>query len=127
MATGFAGSRAIVRLHSTRIIKKSGQRTEEDRYYLSSQHEHERSGQSWVQLIRSHWAVENRNHWRRDATLGEDTTRLRHPQALANLALLRNLCLRLFDLHHQPQCLPAKLEYFTANPSQTIALILTAL
>jgi len=47
-------------------------------------------------LTRSHWAgVENRNHYRRDATLGEDGTRMRNPNALAKLALVRSANLRL--------------------------------
>lgn len=123
MATGFAGSRAIARIRSTRIIKKTGAQTEEDRYYLSSQAPGERSPQDWIQLTRSHWAVENRNHWRRDATLGEDRTRLRHPRALANLALLRNLTLHLLSQNSDPDWLPAKKERLAANPSQSLSLL----
>ena len=37
MATGFPYSRAIVKIKSTRIEKKSGRQRIEDRYYLSSQ------------------------------------------------------------------------------------------
>jgi hypothetical protein len=32
-----------------------------------------------LQLIRAHWAVENRLHWRRDVTLGEDRCGVRCP------------------------------------------------
>jgi hypothetical protein len=38
--------------------------------------------------VHGHWAgVENRNHWRRDACLGEDRTRSRNANVLINLAL----------------------------------------
>jgi hypothetical protein len=33
-----------------------------------------------AQVIRAHWAVENRLHWRRDATLGEDRCGVRFPE-----------------------------------------------
>ena len=98
MATGFVGSRTIVRIHSVRTQKKSGQTSEEDRYYLSSQESRERTPEEWINLSRSHWAgVENRNHWRRDATLGEDRSRLGNARALTNLALLRSVNLRLIN------------------------------
>jgi hypothetical protein len=34
------------------------------------------------QVIRAHWAVENRLHWRRDVTLGEDGCGVRFPAVL---------------------------------------------
>ena len=51
---------------------------------------------------RAHWSVEHRNHWRRDANLGEDQTRL------ANLALIRSVNLRLLALLDQDLWMPAK-------------------
>lgn len=124
MATGFCGSRAIVRIRSTRTEKKSGKTSTEDRYYLSSQEPGERTPEAWIQLSRSHWAgVENRNHWRRDASLGEDRTRLRNGHALINLALLRSLNLRLLSGDGSDEWLPAKKESLAANPASALALI----
>ncbi len=75
-------------------------------------------------MSRSHWAgVENRNHWRRDASLGEDRTRLRNPRALANLALLRGANLRLLSADGPEDWLPAKKERLAANPASALALI----
>lgn len=124
MATGFCGSRAIVRIRSTRTEKKSGKTSTEDRYYLSSQEPGERTPEAWIQLSRSHWAgVENRNHWRRDASLGEDRTRLRNGHALINLALLRSLNLRLLSGDGSDEWLPAKKESLATNPASALALI----
>ena len=124
MATDFPYSRAIVRIRSTRTQKKSGQTSVEDRYYLSSQDTNERSPQDWIALSRSHWAgVENRNHWRRDASLGEDRTHLRNPNALINLALLRSANLRLFSSEASEDWLPAQKESFAADPFSTLALL----
>jgi predicted transposase YbfD/YdcC len=121
------GSRALVRIRSTRTVKKTGQTSVEDRYYLSSQDLCERSPGGWIDLSRSHWAgVENRNHWRRDASLGEDGTRLRQRQALANLALLRSVTLRLLAADAgaaDDPWLPAKKEHLAAHPTAALSLL----
>jgi len=124
MATGFPYSRTIVCICSRRTIKKTGHSTEENRYYLASQEARERTPEDWIQLSRQHWAgVEIRNHWRRDATLGEDGTRLRNARALINLALVRSVNLRLLAASGSADCLPAQKEYLAANPEATLALI----
>jgi len=128
MATGFAYSRCIVRIHSRRTIKKSGQSTEENRYYLSRQERAERNLENWIDLSRQHWAgVENRNHWRRDATWGEDGTRLRHGWALANLAVLRSANLRLLAATGSDDWLPSQKELIAANPNANLTLVKTKL
>jgi predicted transposase YbfD/YdcC len=47
---------------------------------------------------RGHWAVENRLHWTRDVTFGEDDSQLRTGTAPRNLAAFRNLALNTFRL-----------------------------
>lgn len=124
MATGFVGSRSIIAIRSRRTTKKSGQSTEENRYYLSSQQPQERTSEAWINLSRDHWAgVENRNHWRRDASLGEDRTRLRNPNALINLALLRSVNLRLLSSSGSEEWLPAQKERLAADPLSALALL----
>ncbi len=128
MATGFAGSRAIVKIASTRTEKRTGKTSREARYYLSSQEPGERTPEGWIDLSRSHWAgVENRNHYRRDATLGEDRTRNRHPRTLMNLALLRSVTLRLHSLEPSDAWLPARREQLAAHPAAAFALLRTKL
>jgi len=125
MTTGFPGSRTFVKIISERFETKSGQETSEERYYLSSQPPQTRTPEEWIDLIRSHWAgVENRNHWCRDATQGEDRLRLKHNVAVANLALIRNLNLKLLHWDHQSDCLPAKRERLAADPSLALELLL---
>lgn len=124
MATQFPFSRSIVKIRSVRTEKKTGKSSVEDRYYLSSQQKDERTPQDWINLSRSHWAgVENRNHWRRDASLGEDTTRSRNSRSLSNLALLRSALLRLFSISSNHDCLPAQKESIAANPMAALTLI----
>ena len=77
-----------------------------------------------MNLIRGHWGgVENRNHWRRDALLGEDRSRSRNASLLANMALIRNALLQILSEHLHEQSLPQFLEKLHSRPGQCLALI----
>lgn len=47
----------------------------------------------WGDTIRRHWHIENRLHWVRDETLGEDSSRIRHNPGI--FALLRSFALNI--------------------------------
>lgn len=111
-------------MRSERTIKKTGQTSTESRYYLSSVPAADAAPRQWLDWIRGHWAgVENRNHWRRDALLGEDDSRSRHPTLLANLALIRNVLLRVLAEQLQDQSLPQLHENLHSHPAQCLALL----
>lgn len=46
-------------------------------------------------IAKSHWAVENKNHWKRDALWQEDSPRFRRHASAMALALLRGALLSL--------------------------------
>jgi len=50
-----------------------------------------------LELIRAHWAIDNRLHWRRDVTLWEDACQVRKGCAPRTLAVLNSFLLALFD------------------------------
>lgn len=128
MATGFPYSRTIVKIVSHVTVKKTGRTSQETRYYLSSQDADERTAEGWINLSRSHWAgVEIRNHWRRDATYGEDGTRMQQPRALVNLALLRSVDLRLLAEDGSDDWLPAQRERLACDVPALLRLIQTKL
>lgn len=108
------------------MTTKTGRSTAEQRYYLSSLRPAERTPAQWQALLRGHWAgVEIRNHWRRDAVWGEDRSRTRNPNALANLALLRSALLARLARDRDERSLPALLESFADNPASAFTLINT--
>jgi predicted transposase YbfD/YdcC len=111
-------------VRNTRTVKKYNQTTTEAHYYLSSVlPEHYRPTQ-WLDLIRGHWAgVEIRNHWRRDALMGEDRSRSRKPNLLANLAILRNALLALLPDHFPDQSLPEIREHLSSRPDQSLSIL----
>ena len=92
----FPFARASITLRCRRHWKKNGKTSDETRHYVSSEPPERRTPEQWDALIRGHWGgVEIRNHWRRDAIMGEDGSRARHPNLLANLALIRNAAVSL--------------------------------
>ena len=124
MTVDFPFARTLVAIQSRRTLKRTGEDSMETRYYLSSQDRNERTLEGWINLIREHWAgVENRNHWRRDAIWGEDRTRSRKPNIVANLALLRSAALRLLNHHHSGRPHSDLREACAANPSLALTLV----
>ena len=78
----------------------------------------------WLDLIRGHWAgVEVRNHWRRDAVMGEDGSRSRNATLLANIALLRNVLLQVMSVQLLQQSLPELRETLHSHPHRGLALL----
>ena len=111
-------------VRSERTIKQSGLSSTESRYYLSSAMSEEQTPRQWLELIRGHWAgVEVRNHWRRDALMGEDRSRSRNARLLANLALIRNALLQVMSDQLEAQSLPQLRERLHSNPARCLALL----
>ena len=124
LTADFPFARTLVVVRSQRTLKKSGHTTNESRYYLSSASAGQYRPEQWLKLIRGHWAgVEIRNHWRRDVLMGEDGSRSRKAQLLANLALIRSALLHVIADSTEEQCLPALRERLHSRPSDCLALI----
>lgn len=79
-----------------------------------------------LRFIRTHWHIENRSHWRRDVTLGEDACRVSLGQTPQVLATLNNTVLALVDHLRLPN-LAAAIRQFAAQPAHALALLLSTL
>jgi predicted transposase YbfD/YdcC len=124
MAADFPHARSLLVVRSQRTKKKSGESSTESRYYLSSRDAGQHTASQWLGLIRGHWGgVENRNHWRRDALMGEDRSRSRHATLLANVALLRNVLLAVMAAALAEQSLPELRERLHSHPARCLALL----
>ncbi|MGB3297747.1 MAG: ISAs1 family transposase [Phormidesmis sp.] len=92
----WAGLKTIIKVTSYRHILK-GQflliKEPAVRYYISSLEE---SVEAFAQRIRQYWHVENKVHYVRDVTQGEDASRIRVQPLPNNWALARNLALNLY-------------------------------
>jgi hypothetical protein len=69
-----------------------------------------------LRLICDHWHIENRLHWRRDVTSGEDACRVRTGQIPKALAALNNVVLALMD-YLGANNVAAQTRAFAARPA----------
>lgn len=74
-------------------------------------------------LLRTHWHIENRSHYRRDVTLGEDASQLRTAGAPLALAALNGAVLALMDWLHVSN-MASQMRRFCAKPHEALALLL---
>ena len=124
MAADFPYARTLIVVRSQRTIKKTGATSTESRYYLCSAQAQQYTPAGWHQLIRGHWAgVEIRNHWRRDVLMGEDRSRSRKANLLANLALIRNALLYGLAQEFHDSSQPQVREALQSNLKRCLALI----
>jgi hypothetical protein len=77
-----------------------------------------------LQLIRAHWALENRLHHRRDGSLGEDVCQTRTGAVKSLLAQLNSTVLSLMD-RAGVRNVARQMRYFDAHVDQALALLLT--
>jgi predicted transposase YbfD/YdcC len=73
-------------------------------------------------LVRAHWGIENKLHYRRDETLQEDRCHITGQGARA-MAVINNLVLALLRQHPDPY-LPDARRFYAANIEEAAALIL---
>lgn len=83
----------VCRIERSREIK--GKISQEVVYAITSLPRHMAAPEALLALIRNHWAIENRLHWRRDVIMEEDASRIRSGTAPQAMALLRNTLIRL--------------------------------
>lgn len=63
-----------------------------------------------LDIVRAHWAIENRLHWILDVVFAEDASRARMDNAPENLAILRRLALNLLRAHPEPISMRRKMN-----------------
>jgi predicted transposase YbfD/YdcC len=74
-------------------------------------------------LTRQHWSIENRLHYVRDVSMGEDACRVRSGHAPQNLSALRNLAIGLIRRRTHHKFIPDAFRRFIADPFAALALI----
>ena len=77
-----------------RIRETAGKTTSETAYYLLSA---PLTRERFNEVVRSHWGVENRLHWRLDVVMNEDQDRSRLGNGPHNLAVLRHMAMNVMQ------------------------------
>lgn len=125
---GLAGAAQLIRidrktqtLRQGRVIKT----TVETAYLVTSLWVDEADPQKLLDLVRGYWAIETKQHYRRDHTQREDHCQVRHTVAARNLSLMRSLAIFLFEVQRWgrggKRSLPDWQRKNHRNPSPLIA------
>jgi predicted transposase YbfD/YdcC len=107
----------------TRTVYEKGQMRREVVYGITSLPPTRASAARLLALVRTHWKIENRLHWRRDVTLREDHCQVRKGEAPRILALLNSFLLALLDLFGVSN-VPKQMRTFDAQPLLAVRLLL---
>jgi len=82
--------------------------------------------QRLLSLLRAHWTIENRLHWRRDVTMREDASQVRKGCAPRALAVLNSFLLALFDWL-KVRNVASQMRFFNAQPFLALSLLIRPL
>jgi predicted transposase YbfD/YdcC len=120
----WAGVGQVFRL--VRTVYEKGTMRQEVLYGITSLSPSQASAERLLELVREHWAIENRLHWRGDVTLREDHCQVRKGDAPRVLAVLNSFLLALLDLLGICN-VPKQMRLFDAHPLQAVRLLLGSL
>ncbi len=123
-ANEWQGIEQVFRLERTVRVLATGEVRHEVVYGLSSLSFRQAPPARILDLVREHWAIENRLHWRRDVTLGEDACQTRTGAVPSLLAQLNSTALSLMDRLGVRNVL-RQIRYFDAHLDQLLDLVLT--
>ena len=110
----------VVRVERERRV--GGEVSVEVAYFITSLDRARADAAALLDYIRRHWHVENRSHYVRDVSLGEDACRVRTGAAPQVLAALRNAAVHLLE-GVAATSKAAAMRRFAAHPGEAILLI----
>jgi predicted transposase YbfD/YdcC len=116
------GVAQVLRRHSQRTIIKSNKTTEKITYAITSLPVNLANAHQLAAIWRSHWTIENKVHYVRDVTFGEDACHVRTGTAPHALAAFRNVVISLFRLKRW-NSIPEAIEYYSASLDRILNLI----
>lgn len=104
-----------------RVCIRRGTTTRQVRYAITSLGP-EVGAEALLGYVRGHWAIENRLHWVRDVTMGEDASQVRSGAAPQIMAALRNTVLGLVRGAGWAN-VAAALRHYAWQPGAALALL----
>jgi len=113
----------VFKLERRSILLRTGEVRDQTVYGLTSLSREEIPPAKLLALLRSYWGIENGLHYRRDVTLLEDRTRMTKPAMGQAMACINNLVLGLLLAKKKYRYLPAARRFYSAHPTQALALI----
>jgi hypothetical protein len=114
------GAVQVFQIHRIRYVADKVE--EETVYGISSLRPQRANAERLLGLVRGHWGIENRLHWVRDVTLGEDDCRVRSGDAPQLLAALRNAVVYLLE-EATAASKAAATRHFAIRPQNAFRLV----
>lgn len=115
------GAKQVCLLERVRRVR--GKRTAETVCAITSLSPEAASARRLLTIARGHWGIENRLHWVRDMSLGEDACRVRTGSAPQILAAMRNAALWLMRSSGL-SAIAAALRRHAARPEEALQLVM---
>jgi predicted transposase YbfD/YdcC len=116
----WAGLAQVFRLR--RKVKDGDQEREETVYGVTNLPRKKANAARLLALQQAHWRIENRLHYRRDVTLGEDASQVRQAGAPEALAALNGGVLALMDWLGVSN-VASQMRHFCAHPEEALQLL----
>ncbi len=116
----WTGLAQIFRLR--RQVQEAGKEREEVVYGITNLPRKKANAARLLALQQAHWRIENRLHWRRDVTLGEDACQVRLVGVPQALAALNGGVLALMDWL-QVRNVASQMRHFCAHPLEALQLL----
>jgi hypothetical protein len=116
------GAQQVFRLSRRVVTKRTGEVRRETVYGVTSLGPGQITAAQLLCLVREHWHTENRSHWVRDVTVGEDASQVRSGNIPQLMAALRNTVIGLLRQTRAANLAAAR-RYYAANPAAALALL----
>lgn len=116
----------VFRLERTVQRIKTGESYTEVVYGVTSLPAAEASPARLLQIVREHWGIENKLHWRRDALFHEDQTRTKSPTFGQALAAVNNWVIGLACRLGWTNLAQAR-RFFDAHPDEALKALISPL
>ena len=105
-----------------RVVTRQGRTTYDESYAVTSLTPAHASAAHLQQLWRGHWGIENRLHWVRDVTFGEDLCQVRTGSGPQGLAAVRNLVIGVLRRAGHTN-VAAALRTYAGRPEEALTLL----
>jgi len=116
------GAQRVFRIERQRVFIRTGVVEEDTVYGVTSLRADRADAARLLGLVRQHWHIENRSHYVRDVTFGEDASLVRVGQTPRVMATLRNTAIALIRLTGTTQ-IAATCRRFAGKPALAIGLV----
>ena len=118
------GRRQAMRIEREREILKTGERSVEVTWCLTSLGPKRAGPQDLLALVRNHWVIENRVHYVRDFTYDEDRCRAHVRHLPHNLSCLTNAAIAIVRCDGRFSYMPEANRHYAASAQDALDAIL---